>query len=770
MLPIFYGNAMGLFSGETVHSVGTSISRLIEDKSIVDTTKVAITSALYSGADVVDSILENSLNSVSINVSKLLSDSEKDTVFGNPTGEVYLNNKGKAEAKAIIDAIHNDDVEIKYCRFGLANGIHIGWMKLIELYGYNTETNTFTMTIENKPKEVYLDDMVLMLPIALKENHRKEMIEVWGIPPNSKITPERPVKYDWAYSSFFKATPAQFTNKVSVATVKVTGIYQVDYTNERGDASLISLRKSFDIPVNTYTVGKDYFHVLYELKGRQYYWMYEQGAGMYPVLDKLHNLPDVKVGNFYPNIYFRLNKKSLHTDKNSNQYKVAKKQSKYLGLDYDKLSESIDENPDIVDVAQAFISLGVPADSTDPVDLKYLYDFFELAFESYSSSNNSTAFPYTYIENWQYEQSYKTYDGSDSKAQAFVIKDKAHKMVLSNRGMIKERKPGVIGKVGAVKSGKEAYTYQIEHINYENNEPIPPTVIKVPYRYYQKQISSIFYDEIKVVDLTCQYHIFNGYRSTIGDDDKELLLIPLDAGIIQKYAFKDKELLINRSLHFVFNSHKVTYLAWYETELWGDIFTAVAVVATIVSLGADGGLAMQLASATTAMAAAQVIAIGVFKFLIVQELFKIFVKIVGMDVAFVAAIIAAAYGLGDMIKEGTTALTTTAKEMLALANGLTKGIGNVLKDLMNDLSGMAKEFDLLKEEKTKLLEEAESLLDNNSILSPLVILGETPSQYYKRTVHSGNIGTLLIDDIHTYHSRNLMLPTFSQTIGGFNYG
>jgi hypothetical protein len=71
------------------------------------------------------------------------------------------------------------------------------------------------------------------------------------------------------------------------------------------------------------------------------------------------------------------------------------------------------------------------------------------------------------------------------------------------------------------------------------------------------------------------------------------------------------------------------------------------------------------------------------------------------------------------------------------------------------------------ETKMKLLEDAQSLLDSNLRLNPLVIFGETPDDYYRRTVHSGNIGIIGYAAVHDYVEVALRLPTLSDTVEGF---
>jgi len=146
---------------------------------------------------------------------------------------------------------------------------------------------------------------------------------------------------------------------------------------------------------------------------------------------------------------------------------------------------------------------------------------------------------------------------------------------------------------------------------------------------------------------------------------------------------------------------------------------------------------------------------------------------VGPEVAMVAAVIAAAYGIQQTATVGATATTQVglqAQTLLQISSGLTSAINTELQSYSSDLASESAAFNTFKETKQTELEEAMEDLDVTSLLSPFVILGESPSTFYQRTNHSGNIGTLVFDDIHNFVSRSLKLPDFSDTLGGITYG
>jgi len=74
------------------------------------------------------------------------------------------------------------------------------------------------------------------------------------------------------------------------------------------------------------------------------------------------------------------------------------------------------------------------------------------------------------------------------------------------------------------------------------------------------------------------------------------------------------------------------------------------------------------------------------------------------------------------------------------------------------------ELSVLQDEKTRKLEEANTLLDQSNFLFPFVVFGEEPDDFYNRTIHSGNIGILAIDQVGAFVDNALKLPTLKNTL------
>lgn len=774
---------MGLFSSKYVTTVGTSISRLVDETDVVDPAVLAIQTALFKKEDVVDHILESTLDNFAYKVERAYRYGATNYIYGLPSGEIYSSSYGLSEARDVLTGIEGQQVTIDYCNYGPFNSIHAGWVKLIADYGYNTGTNELTVLSAQKGSSVYLKDMALEIPRGLETTYAKESLAVWGRPANSGYLPTRPweLSPDLAFFYFGPTLPV-FTD-VAEERLKVTYVWVTESWTEGqfyGDSyeppqyTRTVHEEVLYLPIPAHDPDANYFHVKYYAGTAIKYATYRDGSGTYPTLDAVFtNAPNV-MADFYPNIYFRLAKTNPANDPNSAHFQSSKKIAKRLGLDYADLVGKIHENPDIGDVEQALLTLAVPAESNDPQDLRYLFDFFSKLHLN-GGSSGSGDFLQNYLRTYFFGGSLNL----EEYMKSVVIQDGAFKMSLRYLHTTKARKVGQLGAIGTctVERGtydiaKEAYTY------FGETQQLSTVSETIPYFTYRKQVALNFYEEVTVVGLRMRYHIFDKYDNTMGDDneddieDREIILVPLDRSITREYTPGEEHRLYTRSMHFVFNSRVVTKVRWYQRGVWKSLIKIVGIVATIYFLGSDGGFFASLSASLAAGAYATAITLivtQIVEYIVISTLFKLFVKAVGLEGAFIAAVIAAAYGVYNQLSSGLRTLTATAKDFLTLANGLVDAAQSVLKGMYKDLLNDWDEFKTEVEEATKLLEEKSELLYTDITKVPLVMFGETPDQYFGRTVHSGNIGMLLIEDTHSFVDRSLTLPSVSTTLGGFNH-
>jgi hypothetical protein len=734
--------------------VGTQIARVIEDDRLPTSVKKAVTTALYRNGEVVDYVLEELMSSIGVRAERLYDFAERGSyVHGLPSGEFKVPGKNVQPAvKAVLDAIHGASVTMHYAHHAPPNSLHIGWMALLAQHGYDPATNQLGNLTTTKGTPVYLHDMLVVVPHSDLDVVEVKSIQQWGVAPKAGYTPER--------KTGTPASRALVLHSPVLVDFIPEEVLRVEYVWIENE----ELQKaSFTIPVAAagYSDNDEFFHASYTVGGQTYYWMYRTGAGTHPSLDNLFDTNTVTVGEFFPFIYFRYGKVSELADKTTESYKDNVKLLKYLGMNFDQVAEGVNQNPDIADVEQAMMMFAVPANTENEQERAYLFQFFNNMFLAQGIGERFRTEAQADIVAAQLRN-------NDLKAPGIVIQDGRFKMSLNNQGIYKLKKRGNIAAVGKHSSGFATfatnttliYIDPLTDIQTEYTVTTPTT-----YHYYRKQVAKDVYEEIQVVELETRFYVNNEYFVT-GDETDKILLIPLDHSITENYSIPDRELLYARSLHYVFNSLQVVKLKWYQTGIFKVIMVIVAVTISIMSGGADGGsvIAAALAAGNIALAA-QIIITLIVEYVVMKIAFKLFVKVVGARAAMVIAIVAAFAGINAGIQGGGLSGAPWAKELLSLANGLASAISG---QIQADLVGLAddySEFQKYVDEQMKLLDSAKDLLNTTSYLSPFVIIGETPSEFYNRTVHSGNIGVVSIDAVSSFVDSKLRLPRIDETLG-----
>jgi len=752
---------VGIFSSKKKTTVGTTVERVIKDNLLPDSAKTGIMSAILGDGDVADNVMEELIGGIGMRAERMYEYGRTKYTHGLPSGQVKSATQGRQEADAILTTIEGAPVEIDYCHFGPPNNLHIGWTKLLSEHGYSFSTNTLYDLSVLKGVPVYLKDMVVVVPEAQKALMSPGALAQWGPPATAGKTPERKFQTD-AVGAMRAPSPVESSTSASTDFVRVDYIWEV-ITSVPGSSPVVKAihEASMTINVNVFDELADWFQVRYSVGTAIKYAMYKVGSGTYPTLDAVFLTPPQVNGTYFPFAYFRYAKVSEIADKTKESYKTAKKLVKFMGIDYDAVATAINSNPGIADVEQAMLIMAVPAITTNPLERRYLYEYFDnqyanqlVKFETRVEGNTAAFFAKI----------------AELTVNATIIQDKRFSMSLSNNGVFKIRKGGSIGAVGFYDSGFTTHNTAQNYTD-ENTGIVSTAVTAVKYHYYRKQIAHALYDEIQVIDLKMQYRVFEGH-STIGDEADTILLIPIDRSISEDYSIPEREVLYARSMHYVFNSRQVTVIKWYQTGVFKALITLIAIVITVWSMGADGGaLLAAIASGSSAAITAALIPVLINLVIgaAIGAALKIFVKMVGAEFAFLVAIFAAAYGSFQAFKFGSITGAPWAKDLLQLATGLSKAINAGLQDLMQGLSKEYGELSLLMTEADKKLKEADKLLENNNFLSPFVIFGESPKDFYNRTVHSGNIGMQSISAISSYVDIALTLPKLDETIGGNTY-
>lgn len=741
---------MGLFSSKKVTTVGTTVSRMIADDQLPDAIQTGVLKSIFAedGGDIPAYIMEELVGSIGLRAEQMYAYAKKNYTHGLPSGQYLSATKGRNEVAAVLTALEGSPVMVDYCRYGPPNNLHVGWLKLVADHGYDPVTNQLGTLSTQKGTEVYLIDAVVVVPAAGLEDNQPGSLDQWGPAASSGLLPGRTL------GSLRKHSPVRVDPNATSEYLQVTYTWKSTNVFQQTEWS----GGFFNVPTDGYDDEADYFQVRYAVGDAIKYWMYQVGSGTYPTLDAVFAEPDEIAGTFFPFAYFRFNKTSEVDNTTTEAYKTTKKMLKYLGVDYAMVGEAVNENPDIADVEQAMLVMAVPASTTNPIEQRYLFDFFDTLYgaseEKFSSQTQVS------VKKW-------FFGDNDIDKSSIIIQDKRFKMALSNEGLFKQRRSGSVGSVGSYQSG---IFYENVVQTYETEFGSQQVIVAMPTHYYRRQVAPGLYDEIQVRNLQMKYFVYDNYTVT-ADETDNILLIPLDMSIVEDYSFPDRERLYTRALHYVFNSRVVTKLRWYQSDFFQFLMIAVAVVVTVWSMGTTMApmLAALAAGTTTLSAVAWALVVKLLTGLIIAAALKLFVKAVGVEFAFLLAIVAVAYGGMHALNAGSIQGAPWAGELLSLATGLGQAISESIGELIGDLAKEASEFTKFMEEQFKLLDTAKDLLKNTSLLQPFIIFGESPETFYNRTVHSGNIGVISIDAVSWYVDMALTLPELDETIGDNTY-
>jgi hypothetical protein len=573
------------------------------------------------------------------------------------------------------------------------------------------------------------------------------ILEKWGVAPSSGYTPKRAISGSDT-AEMVKHTPLIKDSNAESIYFKLTYCWETSLTAPTGMVTTTYHEESLDIPFTGFVGTADYFQARYVKNGVPKYFMYLDGLGTYPDLDDIYTTAPTTAGTFFPFVYYRFNNIAENVNTTTPSYLTNKKLSKELGVDYDTVAEGINSNPAINGVEQAMMLMAVPADTTNQMEMRYLFDFF-------NARHGALPSPHKTIQSDEIEA--RLQGNFDTPSSAIVIEDARFKMALNNTGIYKRTIVGVLGPVGTCTTSTAVNSLSIGIADLQGML----TTLGVPKRIhtYRKQVSTITYEEIQVVNLSLTYYILNGYSVT-ADEEDNILLIPIDKAITDSYNILEREQLYARSLHFVFNSVQIIKIKWYQTGAFKIFMYVAAIIITIYSGGTAATIVANLMAGLFTQAAISVL-ILVLEQIIFTYLFKVFVKVVGIKAAFILAVIAAIAGTVQAIDAGSIAGAPWATELLAMSTGLTAAGSRAIHEEMDDLLSEMSAYEKEMKKEMELIEEKILSLDTSMHLSPFIVFGETPDEFYNRTIHAGNIGILSVDAVSNYVEMQLRLPDIS---------
>ena len=749
---------MGLFSTKKKHYVSTQVQRVIEDDMINNPVQTAALRSIFDeDFKITDAIKYEALLGTHQLFNSYYRYGKDHYHYGLPDTTILSSDAGVPAANLAMTADVGQPINIDYMYFRPLNSFHVGWKVLQEDYGYSEGSNKLTTL-----GDVYLEKMVAVHSTLAGREPEETSLGNFGNFSGAGETPERSAL----------APTNNIANLIMYEEERFEGtIDKIEFHTATLDTEGVMQRSIIVYSLAAYDLGEEYYQGRYSLVTGDTdsgYWIYNPADNVHTALTNIFDPPDyTNPGTYFPIAVFRSENvdRTADTYINTQEYITTEKLLSKIGMDFKAMGDSLNEAGEIDTVPQAVLLMGVPINSTDPLEIEYMHRYFSNIYEQLPADAKKE-----FTNTVDRESSYGSSPGTQA-SYAIQLSDADFEMKLSFESITRTYEAGTIGSVGDY-TNTYAAAPSVSQWSLNSNfstEDIAPRM-----RVFKHQTMPGVIEVIKVRHPKVRYRIYRDRGSEGGADD-DLLLIPIDRDIAKGMATTKTTQLYQKSLHFIFNSHQVQETKWYQSSAFSLLLQIVAVVITVLTIGAGSGFAAALAAGATAVAifVVQQIVIFAIKSVIFSALFKEVAKAIGVENAFWLAVAAMVVGAGKGIQAGKIVVNSTADLLLQAANGLVGGANAVMQDQFTSLMGDMEDFQTESSAQMKELEELSALLDAGIDIdpfafigsTPLDVAGETPENYLLRTAHSGNVGMQSVKIVQNFVNISLTLPTTNQSVG-----
>jgi len=515
-----------------------------------------------------------------------------------------------------------------------------------------------------------------------------------------------------------------------------------------------------------------YYYVLNggQPTGDGVFWFYRMASGTYPQLDQ------TGVGfnddTYLPIVPLRRDNVDLTATKDE-LYTTSKTLLHKLNIDIDELADNLNSNPDIADIDHAYVMFGVDINTTNVSCLRYLNEYFTYLGEiqQYSSTDYLSPLINTSLPP---QNTITTHPLGANLSMNATILEYGLKMELAWDYITVATKVGTIGKIGhatsemvignkTIPAGQSWEALDEAYANAEDSHII-----------LRLQVSSTQYRETTVHNLIHKNYVYKKHTvaTSLADsleEDNHNLLIPVHFGIAKRLPKLKRNDLFTASIVLVINSYVKTKVKWYQTKIFKLFVIIVAIVITIYTgnyylINLTATLQQGIMALLLTLAWDVLLAYGVsfaFKY-VVREIGGELGIILGIVIAVVAVYRMA--GLPGLARMSIPTAQIMLNAGMALIDAANDFFIQAMKAVQRDYEAFEKE----SEDQIKELEAAQDLLKmDDPDFDPLVFVGkqnkrlfspESPDAFYNRTIHTGNIGTKVLDVIENYCDIMLKLP------------
>lgn len=759
---------MGLFSSKKKYTVNVTVQGIFEESQIPQSPTTGLIKGIMDNGDVVEYMLEEVAGSIGIKTQAGFSFMKKQVndPIGLPTSHTTSFISARTSVFTTIEANQGQDITPVYYYMGPLNSMHYGWQYCYSALGYDPNTNELHGVSASTGFPCYLSDMKATY---LREDYDfmvqtadMGMLAQMGPSPQSGYTPSKPINV--------LSSMGQFAEQPAFEVSDVSTEDYITISYEFVDATGAIITRGVTVSMAAFDNTADFHMCRYKMaNGQTGFFTYQHGTGTYPGIDVAYALEYNPLGSFLPWTYFRSGGRNSKDVESAATIKRMTKWCKYIGVDYDSMNDAVHGDSDVSDVEQTILLFAVKPGAQHPAELEYLYKHFTGLYENSLSQRELAGTLYESMDNY-----------TTSPSQMNRVLDNRFVMDFQYSGIKRKRVGGKIGKKGDYTGHFEMIPQQQYRSITQGKNGTGTQLVTVdhPSWVYRYQVLDSMYEEITVFNYRVNYEVHRKKGFAAGGQDAELL-IPLDYAIVATISVGTQEQLLCRAMQMMVNTVIVTKTKWYQSTWFKIVILIVIVVITVLTWG--GGSALMAAYAAggyTALAIA--VTIIIIKMVVIHYATKLFIKAVGPEIGLVIAIVAMLYGS----YEGITALEgaeTWSETLLAVGNNLVaeaqSAYGDMLDDIQDDILAFNEyaqgKFDSLEEQREQFgLNQQLAGLDAMDLvkLAPGIVIGETPSNYFDRTVHSGNIGALAFDMTENFVSVNLMLPQLNSVEGNFYDG
>lgn len=777
---------MGLFKTKKKTHVNTSVSRMVADEDFVPSNKMAVldytlsqtsSSIRLSSDSLSDYLLRATTNNIVARARKARSYAKKPTYYyGLPESSMAIQEgvDVKEAITEVLNTMYPEGVIVKDAYFGPVNNFYFLRPILQNMYGYNYDTNELVEESRRIGFQCYMEsaqiiyskytDTALIDPDTLMQ---------YGESAEAGYTPFREAKptatqVPWQRNGNRDMDIARVRVVYKDATgVKKTYNIDLDYLQFEAtskppatgldDSDTNNIDPEAVAPVKPKTLdGADYYQANYEYVkqgvSHKETFIYLYGSGVNSKLDNLFTYGD-KFGEHIPRIYARLGGRKLNDEEfeDSTEYKSMVGICRQMGMNWKNWVDEVHKSVGSLDsVTQIYMTYSLPANTEDPLVQDYLFNYFETIYGKLPNVKATT----------NYGDLNRDYlAGGSKQGQSYEIKDNGYTQRVRFDSIAYQDIAGSLGPVGTTQSGMSDKLVQVGRPGSTSSfRPFS----KVTMHYYRKQLTTTTYREYVVYGLSTE-EIVEGGNTTRASGEAEELLLPIDLSIEHGFNMRQLEELYTKAMYIVLNTLQVVKTKWYQTGIFKAIMFIIAVVVSYFYPPAGVAMYSWMAAA---YAVVQAVVIG----LLIQVAVKLLVKL-GVDVGAAAAIVA----IVALIYGGFTALTKTtgiggvttiqilqisSQAFSASSQGFALQTQEAIKDfnsLMADLS--AEEAEIQRKAKELGMGQHGPLLMFEPPVSIGVRMGESPDDYFERSIHVSNVASTVYSLTEMNVDLGLQLPS-----------